>query len=68
MLNFELLGRSVLDLFEDANANRQRAARVRDDAARLMPLTDRLLARERAVAFDRRAAVLEHRAAEQISR
>ena len=70
MPKFELLGRSVLDtmdLLERAKAKRARAARMREDAARFMPLSERLQAREGAMALDRQASVLEPRAAEQNS-
>jgi len=57
------LGQTLTDLLEHAKAVRQRAAHIREDAAELTRLSDRLQAREGAMDFDRQAAVLEVRAA-----
>ena len=61
------LGQTLTDLLEYAKAVRQRASHIREDAAELTRLSDRLQAREVAMALDRQAAVLEVRAAEQIA-
>ena len=55
------LGQTLTDLLEHAKAVRQRAAHIREDAAELARLSDRLQAREGAMALDRQAAVLEVR-------
>ena len=60
------LGQTLSDLVEHAKAVRQRAAHIREDAAGLTQLSDRLQVREGAMALDRKAAVLELRAAQQI--
>ena len=59
------LGQTLTDLLEHAKAVRQRAAHIREDAAALTRLSDRLQAREGAMALDRQATVLEVRAAQQ---
>jgi hypothetical protein len=61
------LGQTLSDLLEHAKAVRQRAARIREEATELNLMSDRLQAREGAMALDRQAAVLEVRAAQQIA-
>ena len=61
------LGQTLSDLLEHAKAVRQRVARIREVATELNLLSDRLQAREGAMALDRQAAVLEVRAAQQIA-